>query len=205
MTAIENCSEDSVSTAGTSRFTAESSPVRSRYASDLHPFGCNGILLPPGFALFLGHTSFASGLGNSGNTSDAHHRSSAQASCAHGFTRLHWLSVITLGSPDIGSVSIGRPMEVDDHTTVAPSSINASVGCCPHCALGLQHLASPPVIAPMDAPTICASMESLPVCLPVLTSPLPAPFQPFSISSTSSKASPSPATPTRTCSQSPDY
>ncbi|KAI2647023.1 hypothetical protein H4Q32_029425 [Labeo rohita] len=123
----------------------------------------------------LGHTSSASVLGHSGSTSDARHRGSSQASCASSVTRLHQLSVFTLGSPEIGSVSIGRPTDVVGHTsTLAPPSINAAVGCRLLSALGLQLLATPPIIAPMDAPTICASVESLPVCLPACTPQLSA-------------------------------
>ncbi|KAL0159350.1 hypothetical protein M9458_043075, partial [Cirrhinus mrigala] len=142
-------------------------------------FGCSGILLPPGFAMALGRTDSTSGLGSSGYTSDARHHGSAQASCASGVTPLHRLSVIALGSPEIGSVSISRPMDVVSHTsTLAPPFIDAAMGCRPHSALGLQHLATPPVIAPMDASTICASVESLPVCLPVPTSPISTPQPP---------------------------
>ncbi|ROJ25431.1 hypothetical protein DPX16_3596 [Anabarilius grahami] len=138
-----------------------------------------------------GRTGSASGFGNSDVASGVRHRASAKVSSSSGVTRSHQLSVIAWGSPDIGSVSIGHPTEVVDHVySLAPPSFDTAVGCHHHRALGRFHLAAPPVTAPMDAPSIYFSMESLPLGLPVSASPLPAPSpQPFSSSSPSSKVS----------------
>ncbi|KAL0189544.1 hypothetical protein M9458_016643 [Cirrhinus mrigala] len=123
--------------------------------------------------------------GTPGFTSDARHRGSAQASCASGVTWLHRLSVFTLGSPEIGSVSIGRPTDVVGHTsTLAPPSINTAMGCL-HSALGLQHLATPPVIVPWMLPpsvlpwSLCLSaFLYLPALCLLLSSPSPTPQPP---------------------------
>lgn len=74
------------------------------------------------------HTAIASGLRQSGSTSDDHLHGIAQASCASDVAHLHRLSICALGS--IGSVSVGRhPVGVCLHATLAPPSFVSTMGC----------------------------------------------------------------------------
>ncbi|CAM4549572.1 unnamed protein product [Leuciscus chuanchicus] len=77
-----------------------------RYAQFLHPYGCNGLLLPFRYASVLHYTGIASVLRESGSTSDAHRCGIGQASCASS-SRLHRSPSCALGS--ISYASVGRP------------------------------------------------------------------------------------------------
>lgn len=108
----------------------------------------------------------ASDLGSSDSTLNVHLRDAAHASCASGVTRSHQLSIIALGSPEISSSSVfvGCPAEVYAYS-LAPPFNDTAVGCRHPHAL---HLAAPPIYAPLDAPSVCPSLKSLPACLPTL-------------------------------------
>lgn len=87
-------------------------------------------------------------------------------------------SVSVLGFSDIISIPASHHPDVDSHLyTVAPPAVDFAVGCCPNCSLGL-HLLATLVITTLDAPTIYSSVGSLPICLPVFSSPSPTPQPP---------------------------
>ncbi|ROL01479.1 hypothetical protein DPX16_2048 [Anabarilius grahami] len=129
-----------------------------RCTQSLHPYSFSGFLLPSGSASVLSHTGSTSVLGHSGFASSPRLRLGLQVA------QVYQLFICTLGS--ISSFSVGRHTDVVGLVnTLAPPSLNSTVGCC-HCLAlvcisghlpslppGFHHPATSPLSFPVTIPS----------------------------------------------------